>query len=210
MIGAFATLALHTIDPHVVGMLSTTESIVLSGKLLIAMPGMSDPRFSKSVIFMCAHSSEGSMGLIVNKPTPDLKLGDLLDQLEIPRGAGDREIRVHFGGPVELGRGFVLHSADYQLEDATLKVNDTFGMTATHDVLEAIASGTGPKSATLMLGYAGWGPGQIENELVHNGWLVADASPELVFGADSDTKWVDALKSLGIDPKSLSAASGRA
>lgn len=191
-------------------MSSTNDSIELTGKLLIAMPGMSDPRFSKSVIFMCAHSSDGSMGLIVNKPTPELKLGDLLDQLKIPKGPENREIRVHFGGPVELGRGFVLHSADYQSEDATLKVDEVFGMTATHDILEAIASGNGPKSATLMLGYAGWGPGQIESELVHNGWLVADASPELVFGADSDAKWRDALKSLGVDPKSLSAASGRA
>ena len=210
MNGECATLALCAIDTHVGGMSTTTETIELSGKLLIAMPGMSDPRFSKSVIFMCVHSSDGSMGLIVNKPTPDLKLGDLLDQLEIPKGARSREIRVHFGGPVELGRGFVLHSADYQLEDATLKVDENFGMTATQDVLEAIALGKGPKSATLMLGYTGWGPGQIENELVHNGWLVADASPELVFGADCDAKWVDALKSLGIDPKSLSAASGRA
>ena len=207
---AFRTLVLTSSDIHLVVMSKTSDSIELSGKLLIAMPGMSDPRFSKSVIFICAHSSDGAVGLIVNKPTPELKLGDLLDQLEITKSPEHRDIRVHFGGPVELGRGFVLHSADYQSEDATLKVDDNFGMTATQDILGAIASGTGPDSAVLMLGYAGWGPGQIENELVENGWLVADASLKLVFGTDSGAQWGDALKSLGVDPVSLSAASGRA
>ncbi len=188
----------------------TTDSIDLNGKLLIAMPGMSDPRFASSVIFMCAHSEDGAMGLIVNKPTKELQLADLLEQLKIPKGNSGRDIRVHFGGPVEHGRGFVLHSADYNSCDATMEVDDQFGMTATQDILEAIASGEGPNAAILMLGYSGWEPGQLEEEIKDNGWLVADATPEIVFGADSAAKWTAALKSLGIDPLMLSAAAGRA
>ncbi len=186
------------------------DSIDLNGKLLIAMPGMLDPRFAKSVIFMCAHSEDGAMGLIVNKPTPDLKLADLLEQLDIHKGNASRDIRVHFGGPVEHGRGFVLHSADYSAEEATLDIDEQFGMTATQDVLKALADGDGPNSAMLMLGYAGWEPGQLEHEIVDNGWLVTDATPEIVFGSDSQIKWVAALKTLGVDPITLSATAGRA
>ncbi len=191
-------------------MTDNNDSLDLNGKLLIAMPGMGDPRFAKSVIFMCAHSPEGAMGLIVNKPTPGLKLADLLEQLEIPKGSGKRDIRVHFGGPVEHGRGFVLHSADYSSSDATMEIDDRFGMTATQDVLKAIADGEGPDVAMLMLGYAGWEGGQLEDEIVDNGWLVTDATPEIVFGSDANAKWVAALKTLGIDPLMLSAAAGRA
>lgn len=191
-------------------MTDSNDSLDLNGKLLIAMPGMGDPRFAKSVIFMCAHSPEGAMGLIVNKPTPGLKLDDLLEQLEIPKGSGEREIRVHFGGPVEHGRGFVLHSADYSSSDATMEIDEKFGMTATQDVLKAIAEGEGPDVAMLMLGYAGWEGGQLEDEIVDNGWLVTDATPEIVFGADASAKWAAALKTLGIDPLMLSAAAGRA
>ena len=150
------------------------------------------------------------MGLIVNKPTQELQLADLLEQLGIDRANGSRDIRVHFGGPVELGRGFVLHSADYNSDDATMEVDDQFGMTATQDVLEAIANGTGPDVAILMLGYAGWEPGQLENEIRDNGWLVADATPEIVFGPDSSVKWTAALKTIGVDPLMLSATAGRA
>jgi putative transcriptional regulator len=187
-----------------------TDSIDLNGKLLIAMPGMSDPRFASSVIFMCAHSDEGSMGLIVNKPTLGLKLADLLEQLDITTGDSGRDIRVHFGGPVEHGRGFVLHSTDYTNCEATLEVDEQFGMTATQDILEALAGGTGPDAAMLMLGYAGWEPGQLENEIKDNGWLVADATPQIVFELDSSAKWMAAIKSLGIDPLMLSATAGRA
>ncbi len=182
----------------------------LTGKLLIAMPGMGDPRFEKSVVFICAHSEDGAMGLIVNKPTPDLKMDDLLEQLRIPTGEGSKGINVYFGGPVEHGRGFVLHSGDYQAREATLVVDDRFAMTATQEVLEAIARGTGPRASMLMLGYAGWGPGQLEQEIMHNGWLVVDASPELVFNPDNGGKWEAALAALGVDPVSLSAAAGRA
>ncbi|MBV1903090.1 MAG: YqgE/AlgH family protein [Marinosulfonomonas sp.] len=186
------------------------ESTDLTGKLLIAMPGMGDPRFDQSVIFLCAHSAEGAMGLIVNKPVPDLKMDDLLDQLEIPRGSGSRGIFAHFGGPVERERGFVLHSGDYDATGATMRVNAAYGMTATRDILAAITDGNGPAVSLLMLGYAGWGPGQLEQEIVHNGWLVSDATTEVVFEAQTATKWQAALKTLGVDPISLSATGGRA
>lgn len=182
----------------------------LSGKLLIAMPGMGDPRFEKSVIYLCAHSDDGAMGLIVNKPAPDLSFRNLLRQLDIPMSDASRDIRVHFGGPVEHGRGFVLHSGDYESRNTTLKVDDRFGMTATLDILEAMASGAGPQSSLLALGYSGWGPGQLEAEIRQNGWLTCEASPEIVFSPDDNAKWARALKVLGIDPLSLSAAAGRA
>lgn len=182
----------------------------LSGKLLIAMPGMGDPRFEHSVVFLCAHSEDGAMGLIVNKPASDLSFDELQDQLGIARTDRSQEIRVHFGGPVEHSRGFVLHSADYGGEGATLKVDEHFGMTATLDILQAIAAGDGPSSSMLALGYAGWGPGQLEDEILRNGWLTCDAAPELVFSDRNDSKWSDALKTLGVDPISLSSAAGRA
>lgn len=190
--------------------MTDSEMQTLEGKLLIAMPGMGDPRFDKSVVFMCAHSDEGALGIIINKPTPELHFESLLSQLEIDVGSTKRDIRVHFGGPVENGRGFVLHSGDYLSNDATLRVSETFGMTATLDVLEEIAKGTGPSSALLALGYAGWGPGQLESEILENGWLTCDASPEIVFGAEDDTKWTAALSTLGVDALMLSETAGRA
>lgn len=191
-------------------MINKDDSIDLTGKLLVAMPGMGDPRFEKAVILICAHSAEGSMGLIVNKPASGVDVVDLLQQLNIPKAEAGREIRVHFGGPVEHGRGFVLHSGDYSGSDTTLQVDERFGMTATLDVLEELASGHGPSSAILMLGYSGWGEGQLEDEIMRNGWLTCDATPELVFALDSDAKWAKAVQSLGIDPTGLSAAAGRA
>ena len=182
----------------------------LGGKLLIAMPGMGDPRFDHSVVFLCAHSDDGAMGLIVNKPTEDLTFANLLKQLNIPRGDRMRDIRIHFGGPVELSRGFVLHSADYARGTGTMKVDDRFGMTTTQDILEAMARGTGPESTILALGYAGWGPGQLEDEIRQNGWLTCDAAPELVFSDQDATKWDRALRSIGVDPLHLCAAGGRA
>jgi putative transcriptional regulator len=182
----------------------------LSGKLLIAMPGMGDPRFEHSVVFLCAHSDDGAMGLIINKPAPDLSFDDLQDQLGIKRSEQSREIRVHFGGPVEHSRGFVLHSADYGGEGATLKVDSQFGMTATLDILQAIAAGEGPAASLLALGYAGWGPGQLESEILRNGGLTCDASADLVFSDQNDGKWTRALKTIGVDPISLSSTAGRA
>lgn len=182
----------------------------LSGKLLIAMPGMGDPRFDKSVIFMCAHSDDGAMGLIVNKPAPDLAFADLLEQLGIAEGPQPIRLPVHVGGPVEHGRGFVLHSTDYGREGATLDVNDRFGMTATLEILEDMAQGRGPQSAILALGYAGWGPGQLEGEIQRNGWLTCDATEDLVFGTKDPEKWAAALKRLGVDARLLSSSAGRA
>jgi len=178
--------------------------------MLIAMPSMTDPRFNRSVVYMCAHSDEGAMGLIINKPAPDIEFSDLLKQLGIKTAGDTPEIRIHMGGPVEHGRGFVLHSADYETKDSTLHVSADFGMTATLDILEDISSGQGPKSCLLALGYAGWGPGQLEAELQANGWLTCDASPALVFDEGDANKWNAALDSLGISAKFLSAEGGSA
>lgn len=182
----------------------------LSGKLLIAMPGMGDPRFAQAVIFVCAHSEEGAMGIIVNKPAPELRFSDLLEQLEIPLGDGYRDIRVHFGGPVETGRGFVLHSSEYQSEAGTLEVDAGTSMTATTDVLADMAVGQGPKQSFMALGYSGWGPGQLESEILDNGWLTSDAREDIIFGRANEHKWTAALKMLGVDPLTLSATAGHA
>jgi putative transcriptional regulator len=182
----------------------------LDGKLLIAMPGMGDPRFDKSLIYICSHSEDGAMGLIINKPAVDLQFSDLLEQLKITPAQSYRPIEVHFGGPVEHGRGFVLHSKDYIAEDSTLEVNDEFGMTATLDILEDISQGHGPNVCLLALGYAGWGPGQLEEEIRANGWLTCDADATLIFSPKNQDKWRDAIVSLGIDPRMLSATGGSA
>ncbi|SDF29676.1 YqgE/AlgH family protein [Limimaricola pyoseonensis] len=182
----------------------------LSGKLLIAMPGMGDPRFDHAVIFICAHSEDGAMGLIVNKPATEVRFSDLLDQLGISPDPGLRDIRVHIGGPVEESRGFVLHSTDYESEQGTLQVDEGTAMTATLDVLEEIAHGRGPKSSLLALGYAGWGPGQLEDEIAQNGWLIGEAQHAVVFGRANEHKWTAALKGIGIDPLTLSSTSGTA
>jgi len=182
----------------------------LDGKLLIAMPGMGDPRFDKTLIYMCAHSADGAMGLIVNKPAIDLQFSDLLEQLNITPAKPLRPIKVHFGGPVEHGRGFVLHSKDYVAKDSTLQVNEEFGMTATLDILEDISQGNGPNACLLALGYAGWGPGQLEDEIRDNGWLTCDADAALVFSDNNEDKWNGAIKSLGFDPRLLSAEGGSA
>ncbi|MEI4472711.1 YqgE/AlgH family protein [Frigidibacter sp. MR17.24] len=186
------------------------SNLDLTGKLLVAMPGMGDSPFDRSVVFLCVHSPEGAMGLIVNKPVREISFPELLDQLGIARGPESREIRVHMGGPVEHGRGFVLHSGDYPGSDATLKVDDRFAMTATVDILVALARGGGPRRSLMALGYAGWGPGQLESEILQNGWLTADASPDLVFGEGDGGKWEAALRSLGVDPSGLSSAAGHA
>lgn len=182
----------------------------LSGKLLIAMPDMGDPRFAGAVIYVCSHSEDGAMGLIVNKPNPDLRFSTLLAQMNISQSPNCRDIRVHFGGPVERGRGFVLHSLDYASDGNTIEVDDGIGMTGTLDVLEALAKGQGPATSLLALGYAGWGPGQLEAELTQNGWLTGPARQDILFGRANEHKWTAALKLLGVDPLLLSASGGRA
>ncbi len=178
--------------------------------MLIAMPGMSDPRFDKALIYICAHSDDGAMGLIVNKPARGVTFLELLNQLNIEVGTVPGDARVMFGGPVEHARGFVLHSTDGVEKEGTLAVHDGFGMTATQDILEDIALGRGPSRAVLALGYAGWGPKQLDQELLENGWLICDASEELMFGEDSEQKWTIAINSLGIDPLMLSSYVGHA
>lgn len=182
----------------------------LGGQILIAMPGMGDPRFNQSVILVCAHSDDGAMGLIINKPVPELSFDRLIDQLAIAKGEAGREIRVHQGGPVERSRGFVLHSRDWQAGRATMQIAGRYGMTATLDILEALAKGDGPRSALLALGYSGWGPGQLEAEIARNDWLTAEVSADLVFSPDDNGKWSGALREMGIDPLLLSTSAGRA
>jgi putative transcriptional regulator len=182
----------------------------LAGKLLIAMPDMSDPRFANAVIYMCTHSDEGGMGLIINKPQPKVSLTQLLEQLDIPMVQGARDAQVHFGGPVERQRGFVLHGNDYEAATGTLEVDENFRMTATLEVLEDIAKGAGPAISILALGYAGWGPGQLEYEIGQNGWLTCPPSGKVIFGTENSEKWTAALKLLGINPLLLSATAGRA
>jgi putative transcriptional regulator len=187
-----------------------TAPVDLTGKCLIAMPGMRDARFAHSLVYLCAHSPEGAMGLIVNKPTTDLRMHDLLDHLSITPGPAMRNLPVHFGGPVEHGRGFVLHDDGYRSDLATLAVDRGFGMTATLDILEDLAAGRGPEHAILALGYAGWGPGQLEQELAQNGWLTCEADRDLVFTTPDAGKWEAALARLGVSPLMLSQEAGRA
>ena len=178
--------------------------------MLIAMPGMGDPRFAQSVVFLCDHTPDGAMGVIVNKPNPDIDLTKLLDQLEI-RGSTDLSRHpVYFGGPVEMGRGFVLQSPDYVSPVTTLDVVPDVHMTGTLDVLEDIARGMGPSRWRLILGYSGWGPGQLEAELAENGWLVCESSARLIFDVPDKAKWEAALESIGVSALLLSSEGGRA
>ena len=188
-------------------LLSETDGF--AGQLLVAMPQMQDPRFAKTVIYLCAHTPEGAMGLVLNKLVDSITFPDLLEQLSIEPAISGEEIRVHFGGPVESGRGFVLHTADYQRE-GTLPINSGIALTATVDILRDMARGSGPRQTLLALGYAGWGPGQLDAEIQANGWLQVPADEHLVFGQDLEAKWELALAKLGIDFGRLSSDAGHA
>ena len=181
----------------------------LTGQLLIAMPNMRDPRFARTVIFICAHNADGAMGLVVNRLVGSITFPDLLEQLGLEAATLSEEIRVHFGGPVESGRGLVLHSGDYS-HDSTLKVAEELALTATVDILNDIANDRGPRCCLLALGYAGWGPGQLDSEIQANGWLHVAADESLVFDADLDDKWERAIAKLGIDVSLLSGEAGHA
>ena len=182
----------------------------LAGQLLVAMPQMTDPRFARSVVYVCAHSEdEGAMGIVVNKLLASLTMDELLANLKLEPSPAGGSRPVHFGGPVEPGRGFVLHTADYR-EQATLVVGGEFGLTATLDILRAIGKGTGPRRSLLALGYAGWAPGQLDAEMQANGWLSVAADAGLVFDDDFEAKWRRALAKLGIDLTMLSTEAGRA
>ncbi|WP_219322349.1 YqgE/AlgH family protein [Methylovirgula sp. HY1] len=189
----------------------------LDGQLLLAMPGMPDDRFARSVIYMCAHSDEGAMGIIINRAAPSVNFSELLVQLEViapdeairlPSKAG--AVPVLKGGPVETGRGFVLHTNDFFIDNSTLPIDTVVSLTATVDILRAIASGAGPGQAVLALGYAGWSPGQLEEELQQNGWLTCPADASLIFDTPLESKYDCALRKLGIDPSFLSTDFGHA
>ena len=189
----------------------------LDGQMLIASPSMSDERFARSVVYMCAHSSEGAMGIVINRAAANISFPDLLVKLNVipaaelirlPTRAGD--VTVLKGGPVETERGFVLHSADFFIENSTLPIDEGVCLTATLDILKAIARGDGPASAILALGYAGWAPGQLENEMQNNGWLHCSADRDLIFGTAIDAKYDKAMQKIGIRPGMLSSDVGHA
>lgn len=185
--------------------------------MLVAMPSMADPRFAKSVIYLCAHSRDGAMGIVVNRRSRRLKFSDLLVQLEVIKQEEAiqlppkiESVQVLRGGPVDRGRGFVLHSPDYGVGEATMEIDDGVSLTATVDILKDIAAGKGPQKAVLALGYAGWGSGQLENEIQRNDWLNCDADDDLIFSADYDAKYDRAMRKIGIDPRMLSGEAGHA
>jgi putative transcriptional regulator len=189
----------------------------LDGQMLVAMPGMADQRFARSVIYLCAHSEEGAMGIVVNQAAPIKNFPDLLVQLQViapserislPRAA--ENVQVLSGGPVQTDRGFVLHSPDFFIDNSTLPIDEGVSLTATIDILRAIAAGEGPDKAVLALGYAGWDAGQLENEIQHNGWLNCPADPALLFDRDLGSKYSRALRSIGIDLGRLSESAGHA
>jgi len=189
----------------------------LTGQFLIAMPQMADDRFAQAVIYVCSHTSDGAMGIIVNQTAPNLSFPDLLRQLDIIPEDADivlpglaRRMQVHRGGPVETGRGFVLHSRDFVIDSSTLVIQDGICLTATLDILRAIAEGRGPAQAMLALGYAGWGAGQLETEIQENGWITSPADADIIFDTAIDSKWDRALATLGISPGSLSSEAGHA
>lgn len=190
-------------------------TLSLKGKLLISMPGMTDTTFHESVVYLCAHSAEGAMGLIVNKPMPGLNFMELADRLDLSKTSDNvrqdlEQTPILMGGPVDQHRGFVLHSDDYAKNDGTLDVCEGFKLTATIDILQDMARNRGPRQRVLALGYSGWSPGQLENEILHNGWLHCDADPALVFSSDWSSKHTRALAKLGITPGMLSATAGHA
>lgn len=188
---------------------SDDDAPYLTGQLLIAMPGMSDPRLAQSVIYMCAHTSEGAMGIMLNRPLEQPSFDDLLRQLQIEPLPPARRIRMCIGGPVDNGRGFVLHTADWTGE-GSLVVDERLALTASLDVLKAIATGGGPRQGILALGYVGWGPSQLEGEIQRNTWLSAPADEGLLFDTQHETKWRRAFAKLRIDPLLLSDAAGHA
>jgi len=192
---------------------SEAQDGYLTGQLLIAMPTMGDQRFARAVIYVCSHSSDGAMGLVVNKGLPGLDPAELLDQLGIDESDRPASLRIQFGGPVESGRGFVLHTTDYVHEGTMVVEKGEQGgvaMTATLDILRAIGKGEGPGRHILVLGYAGWGPGQLDNEIQENGWLCVPPDQAILFDEDLSTKWERSIAKLGFSPHMLSTDAGHA
>lgn len=181
----------------------------LTGKFLVAMPGMQDPRFEDTLVYICGHDSTGAMGLVVNKLIDSITFRGLMEQLDIEVEGGMPNVPVHFGGPIEMGRGFVLHSSDY-IHESSVHINKDVTLTATIDILRDIAKGKGPKYHLLALGYTGWSPGQLEVELKNNGWLEIAGDIDILFKVPLELKRSKALIKLGIDPSMLSSVSGHA
>lgn len=198
---------------------ATVDEGFLDGKLLLAMPSMSDPRFHRAVIYMCAHSADGAMGIVINHPAPSISFANLLEQLGIISDDDEdsasiqlpvKDMIIYTGGPVEMGRGFVLHTTDYYSADSTLTIDDAVSLTATVDILRAIAAGEGPTRSLLALGYAGWAPGQLEHEIQTNGWLVCPADRDLIFDSETGKRYDLAMAKLGVHPSFLVSDAGNA
>lgn len=185
------------------------QSSYLTGRILMAMPGMNDPRFNKAVILLCAHDENGAMGLVINHTLPGIDLSELLEQLEVKDSETVDNVPVMSGGPVETARGFILHGNDFKQED-TIEIDGKYSVTGTIDALKAVAGGDGPDKMLFILGYAGWSAGQLDEELQQNTWLVTDADEDIIFDSSPDDKWNTAIKKIGIDPGMLSTTSGTA
>lgn len=185
------------------------KNLYLTGKLLVAMPQMGDPRFHKAVIFMCSHDANGAMGLVINHTLPGLELSELLTQLHIEDAQPDDDIPVMSGGPVETARGFILHEGDFSQVES-LKIESDIYVTGTIDALKAVARGQGPEKMLFILGYAGWTAGQLDQEIQQNAWLVIDSDPDVIFNGDADDRWDRAIRKIGVDPSMLSGEAGRA
>lgn len=186
------------------------SEVDFQGKLLLATPKMEDFRFEKGVILICSHSATGAMGIMINKPTVDLKFDDILSQLNIDARSPGVNPKIYFGGPVEYGRGFVIHSADYDVPDVSIKIREHYSVTASIEILRDMAEGKGPKDSLLALGYAGWGPGQLEDEIFSDSWLLCDPDNDLIFSLGSEFKWNGALKKIGVSPSHLATFGGSA
>lgn len=180
------------------------------GQLLLATPKMVDFRFEQAVILICSHSGEGAMGIIVNKPTVEIKFDEILKQLRIRSKNKFIDQEIYFGGPVEFGRGFILHSADYVVPNVSIHIQQEYCLTANIEIIEDMANGCGPQKSILALGYAGWGPGQLEDELLCDNWLMCESDPHLIFSLQSEKKWNGGLKKLGVSPSHLATLSGSA
>ena len=181
----------------------------LTGKIIVSMPSLEDERFFKTVIYMCAHSSQGSMGIIINKKIDYDLYPDLLEQLGIDKPLDNKKLFIRYGGPVESGRGFVLHSDD-MIRKETLNIDKGVALTSTTEFFDDLSSGKGPKNSILALGYAGWGPGQLEDEIIKNSWMTLSVDTSFLFDEEVSRKWKEAYKIMGVDPNNLSFKSGRA
>ena len=188
----------------------TNDSQFFQGKLLLATPNMTDFRFEKSVVFLCSHTSDGAMGIIINKPVIDITFHDISKKMNLDVTNKSRCPDIYFGGPVEIARGFVLHSSDYNVPEVSLEIQKEFRLTSSLEIMKDIAKGEGPKESLFALGYAGWAAGQLEHEITLDSWLICNADNSLLFSMDATKKWSSALTKMGISPSHLAGVSGSA